>query len=181
MALFGNICGLLAASLILVMPAIAACPKSSVLVGVRVLKPEISVSQGADLSDHFGDVEAVFRAKYDLKMEEFDGCTALKSVRAEIGYDFDIRIDGRFNEGSCEYNAVLRHEQDHINIYMATLRDFAAEFEKALKSAAKSARAEDIKSDPELVMVLRKIEAEAGVRNRNLDKNPHSDHLAECK
>ena len=50
-------------------------------------------------------------------------CVSLRGLDIDISEDFDITIDKRLKENSCAYNLVLKHEQDHMNVYKNTIQD----------------------------------------------------------
>ena len=50
-------------------------------------------------------------------------CVSLRGLDIEISENFDIVIDKRLKENSCAYDLVLKHEQDHMNVYKNTIQD----------------------------------------------------------
>ena len=66
-------------------------------------------------------------------------CVYLESVDATVGFeDFEITIDEKYEKGSCEYNAVLEHENQHIKDSKKALDKVFPEIEDALKNVADS-------------------------------------------
>ena len=61
-------------------------------------------------------------------------CVILESVSVEIGFnDFNIFVDKKYEKDSCEYNAVLNHENHHINDAVAAFDKIFPEIEIALR------------------------------------------------
>ncbi len=53
-------------------------------------------------------------------------CVYLESLRAEFGYrSMEIYVANEYPTGSCEYRAILDHENQHVNLSRATLGDHA--------------------------------------------------------
>lgn len=53
-------------------------------------------------------------------------CVYLSAVEIDFGWeDMNVYIPAEFPEGSCEYRAVLDHENQHISIIRSSLREFA--------------------------------------------------------
>ncbi len=65
-------------------------------------------------------------------------CVFLDSVDVTVGfYDFDIYIDKKYKKDSCEYNAVLEHENHHINDAVKAFDKIFPEIEKDLYDVVK--------------------------------------------
>jgi hypothetical protein len=82
--------------------------------------------------------------KYSLetsvKLTKTDGgryCVYPVSFDLNIGYsDFNIYIDRKYLPGSCEYRAILKHENSHISIYRRYLEHYLPSIKKQLRVAA---------------------------------------------
>ena len=125
-------------------------------------------------------------------------CVGLKSVNAEFGYnDFVVNIDIRHRPNSCEYEAVLAHEDKHIKTYLSVVDEFKGEFQKSVYSAAQSimprfvktkqdaARAvedmnNELQSHPDLVLVKQKIYAAEEIKNKQIDREETGEELKKC-
>jgi hypothetical protein len=60
-------------------------------------------------------------------------CTELRAAHVEIGLkQLDVIIDRRFAPGSCERQAVLDHEAEHVEVFRAALRSYLPALERAL-------------------------------------------------
>lgn len=150
-----------------------------------------------------GNVVATLVDNYQINADvnPVDGgfCVGLKSVSAVVGYnDFVVNIDIRHVPGSCEYNAVLAHEDKHIKAYLSVMDDFRADVQKSVYSAAQSIMPRFVKSHdgvgavvemmnsqlqshPDLVLVKQKIGAAQEIRNKQIDKVESGADLKSCK
>ena len=60
-------------------------------------------------------------------------CTQLRAAHVEIGLkQLDVIIDRRFAPGSCERQAVLDHEAEHVEIFREALRYYLPALNRAL-------------------------------------------------
>jgi len=58
--------------------------------------------------------------RYEIKTQGNQGCVSIKSIKGVFYAEPVIHIASDFVRGSCEYRAVLEHEQKHIDV----LKDF---------------------------------------------------------
>ncbi|MBQ7289961.1 MAG: hypothetical protein IJW84_03660 [Alphaproteobacteria bacterium] len=150
-----------------------------------------------------GNVVATFVDNYQINADvnTVDGgfCVGLKSVNAVVGYnDFVVNIDIRNVPGTCEYNAVVAHEDKHINAYLLVVDDFKGDLQRSIYSAAQSimprfvksrddidgvieAMNDQLQSHPDLVLVKQKINAAQEIRNKQIDKIESGADLKSCK
>ena len=149
-----------------------------------------------------GNVVATFVDNYDFvaDVNPVDGgfCVGLKSVDSVVGYNnFDVQIDIRHIPNSCEYNAVLRHEDKHIKAYLSVVDDFKADFQRAMFVAADSIMPVFVKSKgdvdavinmfnqefqnhPDMIVVKQKIKAAEEIRNKQVDQMESGAELDKC-
>jgi hypothetical protein len=68
-------------------------------------------------------------------------CTALSEVTARFAIPTaTVRIDRRYRPDSCEYSAVLEHEQEHVRVARETLDRWGDRIRQQLESAVTSWR-----------------------------------------
>ena len=149
-----------------------------------------------------GNVVATFVDNYDFvtDVNPVDGgfCVGLKSVDSVVGYNnFDVQIDIRHIPNSCEYNAVLRHEDKHIKAYLSVVDDFKADLQQAMFVAADSIMPVFVKSKddvdavinmfnqefqnhPDMIVVKQKIKAAEEIRNKQVDQMESGAELDKC-
>ena len=134
----------------------------------------------------------------DINKVDDGFCIGIKSVDAVVGYnDFLVQIDIRHVPDSCQYDAVLAHEDKHINAYLSVIDDFKPDLQKALFEAADSvmpifvkdkqdidivinAMNDKLQSHPDLVIVKQKIKAAEEIRNKKIDANENNMDLKNC-
>ena len=68
-------------------------------------------------------------------------CAYPVSYELNIGYaDFLVYIDRRYRPGSCEYRAILDHENDHVAIYKRYLKRYLPYIKKQVWASALKVR-----------------------------------------
>ena len=68
-------------------------------------------------------------------------CAYLSSVEIEFGWEeMNVYIPAEFPEGSCEYRAVLDHENQHVTIIRSSLREFAPGARARVEALLRNAR-----------------------------------------
>ncbi len=149
-----------------------------------------------------GNVVATFVDNYDINADinsVNDGfCVSINSVDATIGYtDFMVKIDNRHKKNSCSYNAILNHENKHIDAYLSVVDDVWVDLHNALYSAADSVMPmfihdlsesdwaieklnDELQSHPNIVLIKQKIHASEEIKNKNIDINEDYSELKKC-
>lgn len=149
-----------------------------------------------------GNVIATLSDNYDIitdvKPTDDGFCVVLKEVNSVIGYNnFLVNIDIRHAPNTCAYNAILSHEEQHINAYLSVINDFNKDLHQSLYSAANSIMPIFVKSKsdvdsvleqiniqlqshPELILVKQKIKAAEEIRNKRIDQEHTGDELKKC-
>ncbi|MBQ7055392.1 MAG: hypothetical protein IJN91_00460 [Alphaproteobacteria bacterium] len=149
-----------------------------------------------------GNVVATLVDKYDISVDVNqvnDGiCVWLKSVDAVIGYnDFTVQIDIRHTPDTCAYDAVLNHENKHIDTYLSVIDDFNSDLNSAVSVAADSVMPVFVKSNddvdgaidmihqelqnhPDLILIKQKINAAQEIKSKQVDQNEDGSELKKC-
>lgn len=149
-----------------------------------------------------GNVIATFAENYEIvinRVKKKNGfCVILKSINAKIGYsDFLVKIDSRHIPGSCMYNAVLNHEDEHIKAYISIIEESKNKIEKSIFSAANSITPIFIKDEselektfdffnlkiithPDIILMKRFIKTEEEIRNKKVDFNDPEIRIKKC-
>ena len=149
-----------------------------------------------------GTTETSLIKKYDIDfgfIPEGDGyCLFIKGVDVSIGYEnFLVKIDNSHKIDSCEYNAILKHEEKHIDAYLSILKDLEPDIKNSVFNAinsvmpiyAKDIQTADllldelykkIENHPELVLLDKKIDAAQEIRNRRIDQEEDNHELKAC-
>lgn len=64
-------------------------------------------------------------------------CAQLHAAHVEIGLkQLDVIVDRRFAEGSCERQAVLDHERQHVGVFREAVRYYLPSIERTLAETA---------------------------------------------
>jgi hypothetical protein len=65
-------------------------------------------------------------------------CAALSSVEVALTYSrMDVYIDRRYREGSCEYQAIRYHEEQHVRFFRDALESHKADIHALVEAAAR--------------------------------------------
>lgn len=84
-------------------------------------------------------------------------CAGVKKVNFFIGYDdFKVFIDKKYRQNTCEFKAVKRHEDEHVDIFNEGVRFFAPDIQKAIKKAVNEIRPEQVYSEERAQQVFDK-------------------------
>lgn len=181
------------------------CVKYKQVPKINVLKPDYqkNIIQSKEPMDKFhGDVLATLVEDYDISVDiiKYNSgyCVVLKSIDGTIGYnDFSVRIDNSHIPGSCEYNAILNHEDKHINAYLSVIDDMWTDVKNSVFNAANSVMPVfvnsrdmldsvienmnlNMRTHPELRLMKQKIKAAEEIRNKRIDQNEDNSELRKC-
>lgn len=186
--------------------AVAAdCMRFKINPSVFISKPDWKktvVQPYAPMDLWHGNVVATLVDKYDISVDVNqvnDGvCVWLKGVDAVIGYnDFTVQIDIRHTPDTCAYNAVLNHENKHIDTYLSVIDDFNSDLNSAVSVAADSVMPVFVKSNddvdgaidmihqelqnhPDLILIKQKINAAQEIKSKQVDQNEDGSELKKC-
>ena len=82
--------------------------------------------------------------KLEMKHESMSrggrACTGIKAVKVTFYGIPQVHIASNFKRGTCEYRAVLEHEQKHIRTMLRFMREYAPKFKKQAKRIRNSTR-----------------------------------------
>ncbi len=84
-----------------------------------------------------GEVGTRFEALFEA--QHYDGdlyCLKVKRVEAVFFARPKIYIANNFGRGSCEYNAVMRHEEKHVNTLKITHNEYTALYREHLRGVS---------------------------------------------
>ena len=149
-----------------------------------------------------GNVVATLVNNYDIIVDITpvnDGyCVSIKGIDATIGYnDFLIKINKLHKPQTCSYNAIVSHENKHIDAYLSVIDDNKNELYKSLYSAADSIipvfvnNKEDVdgaieklnnelQSHPDIILIIQKIHADEEIKNKYIDRQEDYTELKKC-
>ncbi len=75
--------------------------------------------------------------RYEMKTLGSRGCMSIKSIRGTFYAQPVIHIASNFARGSCEYAAIMEHEQKHIRTMKYFHKRYAPKIKQELRSLAK--------------------------------------------
>lgn len=149
-----------------------------------------------------GNVIATMVDNYEITTDitsiEDGFCVALKNVDVIIGYsDFLVQIDISNKPNSCEYNAVLSHEDEHIRAYLSVIDDNEKLLKESIFSAVNSITPifvknegeiesaidklnEQIQNHPDVILLKQQLKANEEIRNKYVDENDSGERLKKC-
>ena len=188
------------------MPVMAAdCMKFKKSPIINIFKPDWKktiVQPRTPMDLWHGNVIATLVDNYDITVEVDevkDGfCVWLKNVDATVGYnDFVIQIDIRHTPDTCAYDAILNHEDKHVNTYLSLIDDFNNDLKSSVFLAADSVmpvfvnkkdninKAIDmihieLQKHPDLILIKQKINAAQEIRNKQIDQYEDGAELKKC-
>lgn len=84
-----------------------------------------------------GLTEASFSEKMDISfsLSQFGNqvCVYPKAVKVYMGYpSLNVYLDNKYNKNTCEYDTVLGHENQHVEIYQMGLKKFSKTISKRM-------------------------------------------------
>ena len=149
-----------------------------------------------------GNVVATLVNNYDVVTDitpvDNGFCVGLKAIDAIIGYtDFLVQIDARHKQNSCSYNAILTHENKHIDAYLSVVDGYKKQIYDSLYVAADSVMPifvktqndindainklnDKLQSHPDVVLIIQKIHADEEIKNKAIDQQENYSELKKC-
>lgn len=139
-----------------------------------------------------------FEITTDLTSIEDGFCVSLKNIDVTLGYsDFLVQIDISNRPNTCQYNAILQHEDQHIRAYLSVIEDNKNLIKQSVQSAADSIipifvkNESDIESavdklndklqnHPDIILLKQHIKADEEIRNKYVDLNDSGETLKKC-
>ncbi len=121
-------------------------------------------------------------------------CVALAEAKVTVGYkNITVYITSEYAEGTCEFNAILAHEQEHVQINQHLLKVYKVKFQEGLRRVLRSKkvifahRKAEARSayvgefDRQLKHVVAKMVADRNRRNGAIDtRDSYLRLLAQC-
>ena len=160
------------------------------------------VQPRAEMELLHGSVVATLINDYEINTDitPTDGgvCVSLKSVDATIGYnDFLVKIDRRHTKNTCSYNAILNHENMHINAYLSVIEEYKVDLHNSLYAAAATVMPifvenisgvdsaieklnNELQSNPDIILLMQKIHAAEEINNKKIDRFEDYSDIKKC-
>ena len=173
-------------------------------VDIKIPEYMIAISQPDGFSDPLhGHVLAIYSEQFDISYgvgEMIGGwCLFIERIDAVLGYtDFTIEVDQSHRPGTCEFDAILEHEHEHIAAHLSVIDDEKTAIKKSVAVAASSILPifieyqsqidgalglleNRLQERPEIILMRRKLEAERVIRNRKIDLEDRGWRIHSCK
>ena len=76
-----------------------------------------------------------FETEFFVRKSQAAGyCVALAKAKVTVGYrDLRVYISSDYADGTCEFDAILAHEQEHLRIDRGVLEDYKTKFQALLR------------------------------------------------
>jgi len=171
-------------------------------IDIATYNPTKKISQPDDYMTEHGHVQTslIQENGINVRVVSVKGgwCVVLESVDTKIGYkEFDVRVDKKYKRGSCFYNAVLAHEDKHINVHLSVLDEYKKNLYDTIYGAANSImpvfvddieKVNDVIDDignqlnthPDVVLVLQKINSDLDIQNSKVDLDEDGAAMQKC-
>ncbi len=89
---------------------------------------------GLTLAEH--ELKTDFRISGMGRSDRKRVCVWLESLDVDFSYTrMDVFISSQYGEGSCPYQVIRDHENQHVSINLATLKKYREKMETAIKGA----------------------------------------------
>ena len=76
---------------------------------------------------------------YFREAQPFGYCVALAEAKVSLGYeDVTVYVSSEYPEGSCEYDTILAHEQEHVRINREILKTYKPKLQQAFARVLRS-------------------------------------------
>lgn len=171
-------------------------------IDVTTFEWEKKISQPDDYMTEHGHVQTSLLQENGINVNVVSvkggWCVILTSVDTKIGYkEFNVNVDKKYKKDSCFYNAVLAHEDKHINVHLSVLDNYKKNLYDTLYGAANSVMpvfigdietVDDVIDDfsrqlnthPDIVLILQKINSDLEIQNSKVDLDEDGADMQKC-
>lgn len=87
-----------------------------------------------------GEMGYKLEMKYQTERKGKQACVGVKAIKVTFYGVPQIHIASNFKRGTCEYRAVLEHEQKHIRTMLKFMREYAPKLKRFSKRMVKSSQ-----------------------------------------
>lgn len=87
-----------------------------------------------------GEIGYKVESQFEVMEHRGQYCVGVKNMKVTFYGKPQVHIASNFKKGSCEYSAVLGHEQKHIRTMRKFLREYAPRFKKEVAKISKTSR-----------------------------------------
>lgn len=164
---------------------------------VQKLEHNMHLTRGQPLGLTIGPLGARYRTGIRTAKRQHGGyCVWLTRAEVTVGYEtLQVFVDQKYEKGSCEYDAIMEHEMQHVAINRETLKAYMPRFRDTVVKAARYKPSMHILGVPRqakdayllylkrrLDPILRALEAERRRKNANIDTpESYQDIQSRCE
>ncbi|MEH6403976.1 MAG: hypothetical protein V7750_11425 [Sneathiella sp.] len=70
-----------------------------------------------------------------LRLSDGSSCMGIKKIKLSYGFDkMKVYVANKYKKQTCQYKAILKHENTHVKINEDILEEFSKQFRKNMKS-----------------------------------------------
>lgn len=120
-------------------------------------------------------------------------CVSLRGIIVNISENINITIDKRLKDNSCAYNIVLKHEQDHANVFKNVIKNDIDNIKQTLIKESKNIKPVFVKNEedsPNFTEIIEKsdfkkkilsdIKNKIDSENKKIDERGDIYHIWKC-
>ncbi len=107
---------------------------------VQKLERNMHLTRGQPLGLTVGPISARYRTAIRYKKQQHGGyCVWLSSAEVSVGFEaLTVYLDRVYEEGSCEYAAILAHEMTHVRLNRETVEKYLPQLRREVSSALRA-------------------------------------------
>lgn len=161
-----------------------------------------NISQPDDYMTEHGHVQTslIQESGVNVKLVSVKGgwCVVLESVDTKIGYkEFNVEVDKKYKPDSCFYDAILAHEDKHINVHLDVLDNHKKALYDTIYGASDSIMpifiddienvsdaidniGNQLRTHPDVVLIMQKINSDIDIQNSKVDLDEDGAQIQKC-
>lgn len=107
---------------------------------VQKLERNMHLTRGRPLGLTVGPISARYRTAIRYRKQQHGGyCVWLSSAEVSVGFEaLTVYLDRAYEEGSCEYAAILAHEMTHVRLNRETVEKYLPQLRRVISNALRA-------------------------------------------
>ena len=107
---------------------------------VQKLERNMHLTRGRPLGLTVGSISARYRTAIRYRKHQHGGyCVWLSGAQVSVGFEaLTVYLDRAYQEGSCEYAAILAHEMTHVRLNRETVEKYLPQLRRAISNALRA-------------------------------------------
>ncbi len=104
---------------------------------VQKLERNMHLTRGRPLGLTVGPISARYRTAIRYRKHQHGGyCVWLSSAEVSVGFEaLTVYLDRAYQEGSCEYAAILAHEMTHVRLNREIVKKYLPQLRRVIANA----------------------------------------------